>query len=222
MSNPVPDPSPTDYPASRMAELTQAMVEAHARCSLPRIVQLGHPVLRMRASEFEGQLDGDLLRGFLAVMRDTMHAAPGVGLAAPQIGIPLRLAVMEDAFPIDPDIGAEREREPLAYFAALNPAYRAVGTRAAAFYEGCLSFEGFQGVVERPADVAASYTTPEGQAVERRLSGWQARIFQHETDHLDGTVYVDKTLTRSLCTHAEYAARWADPGIDRARRGLGF
>jgi peptide deformylase len=222
MSNAAPGPGPADYPAARIAELAHAMVEAHALGSLPPIVQLGHPVLRMRAAEFEGQLDGELLPRFLAVMRDTMHAAPGVGLAAPQIGIPLRVAVMEDAFPIDPDIGAEREREPLAYFAALNPAYRAAGTRTAAFFEGCLSFDGFQGVVERPAEVAASYTTPEGQAVERGLSGWQARIFQHETDHLDGTVYVDKVLTRSLCTHAEYAARWADPGIGRARRGLGF
>jgi peptide deformylase len=58
--------------------------------------------------------------------------------------------------------------------------------------------------------------------VEQTFHGWQARIVQHETDHLAGTVYVDKVLTRSLCSNTEYLRRWASPSIDEARRGLGF
>lgn len=136
--------------------------------------------------------------------------------------MPLRLAVLEDRFPIDTDIATARERAPLGYFAAINPSYAARGGRTASFYEGCLSFAGYQAVVERPADILAAYTTPTGQAVRRELAGWQARIFAHETDHLDGTVYIDKALTRSLTTGSEYARRWAAPDIDAARSVLGF
>lgn len=218
------------YSPEQLVELVSTMVSAVERtddggilmATLPPIVQLGHPVLRMDAAEYSGQLTPALLEDLLLVMRATMHAAPGVGLAAPQLGIPLRIAVLEDRHPVAEDAAAAREREPLGYFAAINPQYRAVGGRPAAFYEGCLSFAGYQGVVERPADIAANYATPAGDHVNREFHGWQARIFQHETDHLDGTVYIDKALTRSLVSNAEYLRRWAGADIAEARAGLRF
>lgn len=223
-------PSSAAYSPDQLAELVDTMIERVTRTddgslittSLPDIVQLGHPVLRMDARDYTGQLDDGALESLLDIMRATMHAAPGVGLAAPQIGLPLRIAVLEDAFPADADIATVREREPLEYFAMLNPRYEATGTRTAAFYEGCLSFNGFQAVVERPVDLTASYTTPAGESIRRDFHGWQARILAHETDHLNGTVYIDRAMTRSLVGSEEYARRWAAPGIGAARAGLGF
>lgn len=197
------------------------LVQLHESGTVPPIVQLGHPVLRMPAQDFTDQLDATLLRAFLDTMKAVMRDAPGVGLAAPQLGIPLRIAVLEDMYPTNDDVAALRERMPLEYFEVLNPIYVAGSERTAAFYEGCLSFNGYQGVVDRPADIDTTYADADGLAHKRSFSGWQARIFQHETDHLDGTVYIDKALTRSLCASHEYV-RWANPGIEEARAGLNF
>jgi len=225
---PVPA-SPAAVPPAVMAsaawlrETVEAMLGRHeATGELPPIVQLGHPALRMRAADVDGQLGDELLHRFLHLMRAVMHAAPGVGLAAPQLGVPLRMAVLEDLFEVAPEVAQVRERRPLGFFAALNPAYAARGTRRAAFYEGCLSFAGFQAVVDRPADIDARWEEPGGARRAAVFSGWQARIFQHETDHLNGVVYIDRALTRSLSTNANYLQRWAAPGITDARAGLGF
>lgn len=185
------------------------------------IVQLGHPVLRRPAARFEGQLEATELHALIALMRRVMHHAPGVGLAAPQIGIPLSLAVLEDAYAPDPEAAEVRERTPLEFFTVLNPRYEALDGQTASFYEGCLSFEGYQGVVERHRSVRLDYDDEHGTAQQRTFTGWPARIVQHETDHLNGIVYVDKVLTRSLSSNAEYP-RWASPDIGEARRGLGF
>ena len=189
---------------------------------LPPIVQLGHPALRQPAIPFDGQLSYTELHVFITLMRRVMHAAPGVGLAAPQLGIPLSIAVLEDSFEADPDLTDVRERRPLPFFTAINPHYTPVGTDTATFFEGCLSFSGYQGVVPRHRAVNLQYTDAEGISRSRTFEGWQARIAQHETDHLNGVVYVDKVLTRSLCSNAEYLRRWASPTVDEARQALGF
>ena len=197
------------------------IIEIFESGSMPPIVQLGHPVLRAQAADFTNQLEPELLRRFLDTMRAVMLDAPGVGLAAPQLGIPLRIAVLQDLYETAPEIATVREREPLEYFKIINPTYSAIGTRTATFYEGCLSFNGYQGVVERPADITTSYLDADGLTHQRNFSGWQARIFQHETDHLSGTVYIDKAITRSLCANHEYA-RWANPDVAEAKVGLNF
>ncbi|WP_417373657.1 peptide deformylase [Glutamicibacter protophormiae] len=202
-------------------EILVAGVLGTAENNVVPIVQLGHPVLRQQAVLYTGQLPGKLLDELLSVMRQTMYAAPGVGLAAPQIGIPLQIAVLEDLYSLPEDMAAEREREPLEYFEIFNPRYEQLGERTAEFYEGCLSFDGFQGVVTRPADIKASYEDREGNPVVREFSGWQARIVQHETDHLSGTVYIDKAATRSLINETEL---WRHQGLSvaSAKEALGF
>lgn len=189
---------------------------------LPAIVQAGHPVLRQHAAPYDGQLDDVELLAFIDRMRDAMHAAPGVGLAAPQVGIPLQLAVLEDKYEIDPVSASVRHREPLEFFAIVNPKYLPLGTETSAFYEGCLSVQGYQAVVDRHSNVELSFLTPAGEPVEEWFSGWQARIVQHETDHLHGVLYLDRAEIRSLASNAEHTARWASPDIDEARRSLGF
>lgn len=209
----------TDFTPVRIRDAVRRILDSGA---MPPIVQAGHPVLRQLAAPFDGQLDADELGAFIARMREVMHAAPGVGLAAPQLGIPLRVAVLEDQYQLDPAAAAVRNREPLEFMAVLNPRYRAVGTEVASFYEGCLSVSGYQAVVPRHKQVEFTYLTPDGQSRKQLLSGWQARIAQHETDHLDGTLYLDRAELRSLSTNAEHSARWAQPGIDEAKRALGF
>ena len=154
--------------------------------TLPPIVQAGHPVLRQRSAPFEGQLNATELSDLIGLMRKVMHEAPGVGLAAPQLGIPLQLAVLEDQFEIDKDAAAVRNRTPLEFFAILNPSYSPLPSGTAAYFEGCLSLSGLQAVVERPDSVRLECLTPAGEPVVRD------------------------------------AQRWAEPGIDRARRELGF
>lgn len=190
--------------------------------NLPAIVQAGHPVLRGQAVPYTGQLSAMDLAKLVEIMRAVMHAAPGVGLAAPQIGIPLQLAVLEDLYEVPADNAAARDREPLPFFAMLNPRYTPIGSELASHYEGCLSMTGWQAVVDRAAAVELVYDDEHGNTHSRQFSGWQARIVQHETDHLAGVVYIDKAHTRSLSSNAEYASNWAHPGITAAKDWLNF
>lgn len=203
-------------------EIRETVERILASGSLPPIVQAGHPALRQRAAEYDGQLSTDQLERLIGIMRQVMHEAPGVGLAAPQLGIPLQLAVLEDRFDVDPDAAALRNRSPLDFLAILNPRYTQVGSGLASFYEGCLSLNGLQAVVARPYTVLLEYQAPGGTAERREFTGWQARIVQHETDHLNGILYIDRAQLRSLSSNAEYAAHWAEAGISKAREGLGF
>lgn len=213
------NPPDTTLSDSQIRETVERILSAG---SLPSIVQAGHPALRQRAAAFDGQLPPDLLDRLLALMREVMHEAPGVGLAAPQLGIPLQIAVVEDQFDVDPEAAEVRKRSPLEFLALLNPTYTPLGPDLASFYEGCLSLNGLQAVVARPGKVLLEFQAPDGSLVQREFAGWQARIVQHETDHLNGVLYVDRAQLRSLSSNAEYAARWAEPGIDKAREGLGF
>ncbi|MGH3652708.1 peptide deformylase [Glutamicibacter sp.] len=203
----------TEYTAQDIENIVREVLETADENLILPIVQLGHPVLRQQAVAYEHQLPQELLEELLEAMRQTMYDAPGVGLAAPQVGIPLQIAVLEDLYPIPEEAASQREREPLEYFEIFNPVYTATTEREAVFYEGCLSFDGFQGVVTRPADITATFKDRDGQEITRGFSGWQARIVQHETDHLSGTVYIDKAVTRSLINESEL---WRHESMDVA------
>lgn len=202
--------------------LLQSVATILSSSDLPAIVQAGHPVLRAQALPFTGQFSPTQLSRLIEIMVETMRAAPGVGLAAPQIGIPLQLAVLEDQYEVSAVNAAARQREPLELFTIINPRYSPTGNAAAAHFEGCLSMPGWQAVVERPAEVELMYVDEHGTACTRQFAGWQARIVQHETDHLAGTLYIDKAFTRSLASNAQYSEHWANPTITSARAGLHF
>lgn len=160
------------------------------------IVQAGDPVLRSAAVPYDGQLDDDTLTRLLAAMRVTMRAAPGVGLAAPQVGLGLALAVVEDRWVADP----ERERTPVPFRVLVNPAYQPVGAERVTFGEGCLSVRGWQAGTPRWRSVRLTGQDETGAAFDEVLTGWSARIVQHETDHLAGVLYVDHADLRTLST----------------------
>jgi peptide deformylase len=190
------------------------------------IVQAGAPVLRTPAARYDGQL-GALLPRLVEAMRRTMHAAPGVGLAAPQVGISLALAVVEDA-----GAGAEdpRERSALPFRVLVNPRYAPLPgpggpdeAERVAFFEGCLSVAGWQAVVPRYRRVRLTATDETGRAIDEEFIGWPARIVQHETDHLAGELYLDHARTRSLTSNENLVRYWAaSPDPARAAAVLGF
>lgn len=186
------------------------------------IVVAGDPVLRRRADPYDGSLSTDLLAALIAAMRESMLAAPGVGLAAPQIGLGVQLAVVEDAATVPPEVAAARERTPTPLRVLVNPTYQAVDDQVATFYEGCLSVPGYQAVVGRPRAVHLHCWDEHGVELDETVSGWAARIVAHETDHLHGTLYLDKALTRSLASTENYARRWATPAPLAARAELDF
>ncbi|MEU6196618.1 peptide deformylase [Streptomyces sp. NPDC047061] len=186
------------------------------------IVAAGDPVLRRGTEPYDGQLAPALLARFVEALRVTMHAAPGVGLAAPQVGVPLRIAVIEDPATVPTEVAAARGRVPQPYRVLVNPAYEPVGTARAAFFEGCLSVPGWQAVVARHASVRLTGADEHGRALDEEFTGWPARIVQHETDHLDGMLYLDRAELRSLSSNEAMAARWTQPTPATAAEELGF
>ncbi|CAL9652796.1 peptide deformylase 1 [Streptomyces griseomycini] len=186
------------------------------------IVAAGDPVLRRGTEPFDGQLEPALLARFVEALRITMRAAPGVGLAAPQVGVALRIAVIEDPAPVPEEVRLTRGRVPQPFRVLVNPSYEPVGARRVAFFEGCLSVPGYQAVVARPAEVRLTGQDEHGRALDEVFTGWPARIVQHETDHLDGTLYLDRAEPRSLSSHQAVAERWSQPTAERAARALGF
>ncbi|MFF5968822.1 peptide deformylase [Streptomyces collinus] len=186
------------------------------------IVAAGDPVLRRGAEPFDGQLEPALLARLVEALRITMRAAPGVGLAAPQVGVPLRIAVIEDPAPVPEEVRLVRGRVPQPFRVLVNPSYEPVGDARAAFFEGCLSVPGWQAVVARPAEVRLTGQDEHGRPLDEVFSGWPARIVQHETDHLDGVLYLDRAESRSLASNQAMAERWAQPTPEEAARALGF
>ncbi|MFF7855305.1 peptide deformylase [Streptomyces sp. NPDC007904] len=186
------------------------------------IVAAGDPVLRRGTEPFDGQLEPALLARFVEALRVTMRAAPGVGLAAPQVGVALRIAVIEDPAPVPEEVRLARGRVPQPFRVLVNPAYEAAGPGRAAFFEGCLSVPGYQAVVARHAAVRLTGQDEHGRALDEVVTGWPARIVQHETDHLDGTLYLDRAEPRSLSSHQAVAERWSQVTPEEAARALGF
>jgi peptide deformylase len=186
------------------------------------IVEAGDPVLRRGAEPYDGQLGPALLERFVAALRLTMRAAPGVGLAAVQVGVALRIAVVEDPAPVPPEVREARGRVPLPFRVLVNPAYAPVGEARAAFFEGCLSVPGWQAVVARPAAVRLTGADEHGRPLDEVVTGWPARIVQHETDHLDGTLYLYRAEPRSLSSARAMAERWTRPVPHDAAAELGF
>ena len=179
------------------------------------IVACGDPILRRRAEPVDpAALRTRELRRLIQRMRATMEDAPGVGLAAPQIGEPIQLAVVQDGpdrwgDASAADLGA-RGRIEVPFTVLVNPVLAAVPDGpTVAFYEGCLSVPGWAGVVARHGTVRVDALDEHGEPRSLLFEGWPARIAQHEVDHLHGVLYLDRVETRSLSTVDNYLERWA-------------
>ncbi|WAZ25740.1 peptide deformylase [Streptomyces cinnabarinus] len=209
--------SPTDH--APLAELVEQLLATDG--PLP-IVAAGDPVLRRGTERYDGQLGPALLARFIEALRLTMHAAPGVGLAAPQVGVPLRIAVIEDPAPVPEEVRLARGRVPQPFRVLVNPSYEPLGAARAAFFEGCLSVPGWQAVVARPTEVRMTGQDENGRTLDEEFTGWPARIVQHETDHLEGMLYLDRAEPRSLSSNQAMTERWTQATPEEAAAALGF
>jgi peptide deformylase len=192
---------------------------------LLKIRAAGEPVLRGRARPLGPE---EILlpstQELIASMRETMHDAPGVGLAAPQVGLPLQLAVIEDREEymkdLSPEMLAERERKPVAFEVIINPVLTLESPLEVEFFEGCLSLPGLVALVPRARKVKVECLDARGKAKVIRASGWHARILQHEIDHLSGALYVDRMRSVSLSTVENFTRHWKGKSIPEVRRLL--
>ncbi|KAJ6840302.1 peptide deformylase 1A, chloroplastic [Iris pallida] len=179
--------------------------EAAAAFVVPEIVKAGDPVLHEAAEEVAvEEIGSDRIQKIIEQMIYVLRKAPAVGLAAPQIAIPLRIIVLEDtkeyiSYARKNEVEAQ-DRRPFDLLVIVNPKLKKKGNKSALFFEGCLSVDGFRAVVERHLEVEVTGFDREGRPLKVDASGWQARILQHECDHLDGTIYVDKLVPRTFRT----------------------
>ncbi len=195
--------------------------------SLPRIVQIGEPLLRSPARDLAPEeIRSDTIQRLIRCMRDTMRDAPGVGLAAPQIGEPLQIAVIEDREEYlrdaDPSWLAERERDAVPFYAIVNPKLSVTLADPQEFFEGCLSVAGLTALVPRARAVRVECLDEQGRPRVIEARGWHARILQHEIDHLHGVLYVDRMAPRTLMTTVNFARYWRDHSLDELRAALGL
>jgi peptide deformylase len=189
-----------------------------------KIVQAGDPVLRQAARPLTRQeILGDQIQRLIHDMRETMRDAPGVGLAAPQIGLSLQLAVVEDREEslkdLPPREVADKDRRPVPFHVILNPRIIVTGDDEASFYEGCLSLTGFSAVVPRARAVRVEYLDEQGEPRSVEASGWYARILQHEIDHLHGTLYLDRMHTRTFTSIDNWNRFWKGKPIGEPSSG---
>jgi peptide deformylase len=189
------------------------------------IVQAGNPILRQRARPLSvEEIRGREIQKLIESMRTCMHEAPGVGLAAPQVGLALQLAVIEDREEYHKDVSPallqERERRPLPFHVIINPAIEEIGEQKAEFFEGCLSLSGFSALVPRARAVRVTCLDERGERTVIEASGWYARILQHETDHLNGTLYVDRMRTRSFTSMENLVEFWKGKPVNAVKSEL--
>jgi peptide deformylase len=189
------------------------------------IVQAGTPVLRQVARQLTpAEISNPELRNLIEAMRTCMHDAPGVGLAAPQVGLPLQLAVIEDREEYQKEVAQEqlqeRERRPVPFQVIINPKITHLGSEKVEFFEGCLSVAGFSAVVARSRAVRVECLDENGQPRAIDASGWYARILQHEIDHLNGTLYIDRMHSRTFTTMDNWVQFWKGRPMKEMRSAL--
>jgi peptide deformylase len=169
---------------------------------------MGHPMLREQASMVKSeQIGSESIRLLIRDMVDTLHDYGGIGLAAPQIGESVRLAIIE----IPGGMTRYGELVPMALTVFINPVVEVLNPATAGYWEGCLSVPGLRGFVARPQQVRIRYLSDGGEARVMELQGFSATVFQHEFDHLDGKLFIDRITDHSLLAFEQEYERYHLP-----------
>lgn len=189
------------------------------------IVQAGEPVLRQLARPLRAdEIRSPEIQQTIADMLETLRLAPGVGLAAPQIGLGLQLAIIEDREQYQSSWSAEqlraRGRLPVPFHVLINPHLEPENGAKVEFFEGCLSVAGYLAEVPRYSRVRVRYLDEHGGSKSLAAEGWFARILQHEIDHLNGSLYIDHMKPRTFMSVKNYLDRWCH-AEDEAHRIFG-
>lgn len=191
-----------------------------------KIVQAGDPVLRKKSRNLtKDEIRSAQIQQLIELMKTTMREAPGVGLAAPQVGVSLQLAVIEDPEEYLEHLSADQleatQRSAVPFHVIINPKLTLLGKAKATFFEGCLSVEGYQAIVERALDVRVDCLNERAEEITIKAHGWYARILQHEIDHLNGTLYIDRMNTRTYSTGENMLRFWNDQTIEQVLTEVG-
>jgi peptide deformylase len=166
--------------------------------TLLQISQLGHPILREKARDVEDITDPGI-QALIDDMIETCRDVDGVGIAAPQVYRPLRLFIV--ASRPNPRYPDAPHMEPIAM---INPTLLSASDETVKDWEGCLSIPGIRGHVPRHRSVTVSFTNRQGRREEMTFDDFLARVFQHEYDHIEGLVFLDRTHPKDLMTEREY------------------
>jgi peptide deformylase len=191
------------------------------------IVRVGDPVLRQQARSLSLQeIRSKEIQKLIEHMRETMREAPGVGLAAPQIGLSLQLVVIEDRKEYHKQLSTEqlvlRGRRPVSFHVLVNPVIPTVSDDPVEFFEGCLSLPGYFALVARSRSVRVECLDHRGRSKTIEAAGWYARILQHEIDHLQGSLYIDRMHPRSFSSTENWEKFWKNKSVEEVRSGLGL
>ncbi len=189
------------------------------------IVEVGDPVLRKVARRLSPEeITAEATASLVRAMRTTMRRAPGVGLAAPQVGRGIALAVVEDTEELvsrtDSALVRLQERRVVPFQVLINPELEVDDEEEVEFYEGCLSLGNFRMLVRRHRSVWVRAADENGEVREIHATGWHARILQHEIDHLNGVLCIDRMTGRSLTTLANYTKHWSHLTSEEVRQAL--
>lgn len=192
-----------------------------------KLRQAGDLVLRQPTRPLSvEEIHSPHIQRLIEAMRDTLHDAPGVGLAAPQVGFGLALAIIEDRAEYQQNVSAaelaEKGRVPVPFQVIANPTLHMIDPSPRLFFEGCLSVAGFTALVPRAAKVRVEALDETGCPKVIEAEGWYARILQHEIDHLQGRLYLDSMLPRSFMSNANHARHWKDTPVCEVCAALGI
>ena len=176
------------------------------------VLKMGHPILRQVASEVTvDEIKNEAMTSFISDMIETMEEQQGIGLAAPQIGISKKIAIIQ--VPIDSDRYPEAEESPL--YVLFNPVIKILDEEKIGCWEGCLSVPNLKGYVERPAKIEINYLDQKAQPQSFIAEDFLSIVFQHELDHLDGILYIDKLKSTQLLAFCdEYEQFYAENDED--------
>ena len=183
------------------------------------VLQVGETILRAQARPLSREeILESSIQALIEQMRGTLRETLGVGLAAPQVGRSVQLAVIEDQrmnpWGLPPDRFAKLEWSNVPFQVIINPQITVHQGERVEFFEGCLSVAGYRAIVPRARTVQVHCLDHAGEPRTIHAEGWYARILQHEIDHLNGTLYVDRMNPRTFMTHELFTRYWKDLPIE--------
>ena len=168
--------------------------------AIHEVIRMGHPTLRKVAEQVSlEEIQSEEMSVFIQDMIETMEDYDGIGLAAPQINVSKQIAVIK----IHEDSPRYPESNTSPLFVLFNPIVSKLTDEEQGFWEGCLSVPGLRGFVERPSKIQVDYIDQEGKSQSLVLEGFLATVFQHELDHLQGTLYIDRIKDTKLLSYSE-------------------
>lgn len=182
--------------------------------AVKEVIKMGHPTLRVKAQPVPvEEIQTESFQNLIQDMFDTMEAEDGIGIAAPQIGVSKSVAIV--GVPKDnpryPDVEEDEDDFGFDILVVINPKITVIDDEKMGFWEGCLSVPGLRGYVERPKKIKVNFLDMEAKEQTMEISGFGATVFQHEIDHLDGVLYVDRVEDKTKLAFIDEYLKFIEP-----------